>query len=105
MLDGKQIQFEWDENKAATNVRKHGVTFEAASTVFRDPRLVTLADVRHSETEERWFSIGWANNGTILAVAYLWSDSGPGVTTVRLISARQATQNQIRSYVNNREYE
>ena len=65
-LSEKQIQFEWDEIKAAANERKHGVTFEVASTVFRDPRLLTASDVAHSETEERWFSTGWASNGAIL---------------------------------------
>jgi hypothetical protein len=68
-LTERQFQFEWDEIKAAANARKHGVTFDLASTVFRDPQLLTTADLEHSETEERWFSIGWASNGTILATA------------------------------------
>ena len=70
-MNERQIQFEWDEIKAATNVRKHGVTLEVASTVFRDPQLLTIADLGHSETEERWYSIGWASNGAILSVVYL----------------------------------
>jgi len=40
--------------------------------VFRDRQLLTVADLEHSETEERWCSIGWASNGTILAISYLW---------------------------------
>ena len=52
------FQFEWDETKADANTRKHGVTFEVASTVFHDPRLLTVADLEHSDTEERWFSVG-----------------------------------------------
>ena len=51
------FQFEWDEAKADANARKHGVTFEVASTVFHDPRLLTVADLEHSDTEERWFSV------------------------------------------------
>jgi uncharacterized DUF497 family protein len=47
----RQFQFEWDEAKAAANLRKHGVAFELARTVFGDPRILTIA-------EERWFSIG-----------------------------------------------
>jgi len=43
-LNKNQFQFEWDEIKAAANARKHGVTFEVASTVFRDPQLLTVAD-------------------------------------------------------------
>jgi uncharacterized DUF497 family protein len=104
-LNEKQIQFEWDEIKAADNARKHGVTFEVASTVFRDPQLLTTADLAHSETEERWFSIGWASNGTILSIAYLWLESDPETTKVRLISARAATQTEIRHYAINRAYE
>ncbi len=44
-MNDRQFQFEWDEIKAAANVRKHGVSFELASTVFNDPRLLTLATV------------------------------------------------------------
>jgi uncharacterized DUF497 family protein len=93
-----QFQFEWDEIKAAANERKHGVTFELASTVFRDPRLLTTPDLEHSETEERWFSIGWSANGAILSVVYLWTESDPETTEIRLISARDATQTEIRRY-------
>jgi uncharacterized protein len=80
------------------NERKHGVTFDLASTVFRDPRLLTIPDLEHSETEERWFSIGWASNGAILSIVYLWSESDPETAEIRLISARAATQTEIRRY-------
>jgi len=85
-----QFQFEWDELKAAANVRKHGVSFELASTVFNDPLLLTVADLEHKAAEERWFSIGQARNGAILSVAYLWTETGLA-TKVRKISARKAT--------------
>ena len=98
-MDGRQFQFEWDEIKAATNLRKHGgVSFELASTVFNDPRLLTVADPEHCETEERWLSIGLASNGAMLSIVYLWSESDPAATKVRLISARAATQTEIRHY-------
>jgi len=97
-----QFQFEWDESKAAANARKHGVTFELASTVFRDPRLLTTPDLEPSQTEERWFSTGWAGNGVILSVVYQWLETSPSMTTIRLISAREATQTEIRSYVINK---
>jgi hypothetical protein len=58
LVNESPFQFEWDEAKADANVRKHGVTFELASTIFFDPNLLTVADVEHSETEERWFSVG-----------------------------------------------
>jgi uncharacterized DUF497 family protein len=97
-LNDRQFQFEWDEIKAAANVRKHGVSFELASTVFNDPRLVTIADLEHSEAEERWFSVGCASGGALLSIVYLWSESDHGTTKIRLIMARQATRNEIRHY-------
>ncbi len=97
-MNDRQFQFEWDEIKAAANVRKHGVSFELASTVFNDPRLLTIADLEHSEAEERWFSVGCASNGALLSIVYLWSESDPGTTKIRLIMARQATRNEIRHY-------
>jgi uncharacterized DUF497 family protein len=97
-VSGRQFQFEWDEDKAAANLRKHGVSFELASSVFNDPRLLTVADLEHSETEERWFSIGCASNGAMLTVVYLWSEADPETTKIRLISARASTRTEIRQY-------
>jgi uncharacterized DUF497 family protein len=97
-LNDRQVQFEWDEIKATANLRKHGVSFELASTAFNDPRLLTVADLEHSETEERWLSIGLASNGAILSISYLWSEFDPAATKIRLISAREATLTEIRHY-------
>jgi uncharacterized DUF497 family protein len=97
-VGGRQFQFEWDEVKANANVRKHGVAFELARTIFNDPRLLTVADLEHSETEERWFSIGCARSGVMLSVVYLWSDVDPAAAKIRLISARKATPAEIRYY-------
>ena len=96
-----QIEFEWDEAKAASNAQKHDISFELASTVFNDPRLLTFADLARSVAEERWFSVGLAASGAILAVVYLWSETGPGFTTIRIISARKATHNEIHQYEGN----
>lgn len=92
------VRFDWDKAKAQSNVRKHGVSFEVASTVFDDPRLVTAADLQHSEIEDRWLSIGLGAGGLILAVVYLWF-AGPTTTMIRLISARKATRKEIRHYL------
>jgi len=100
-LNDRQFQFEWDEVKAGANVRKHGVSFELASTVFSDPRLLTVADLEHSEIEERWFSTGCASNGAMLSIVYLWSESDPATTKIRLISAREATPTEIHHYEEN----
>ena len=90
-MDGRLFQFEWDAPKADANLRKHAVTFELASTIFFDPNLPTIADVEHSENQERWFSIGLASNGALLSVVYRWLDNYPAATKVRLISARKST--------------
>ena len=97
-MNERPFQFEWDDVKAGVNARKHDITFELASTVFHDPRLLTVADLEHSRTEERWFSVGCAANGAVLSVVYLWSDADPLATKIRMISARKATQAERRQY-------
>lgn len=94
----RDYQFEWDETKAANNVRKHGVSFDLARTVFHDPRILTVADLEHSEAEDRWFSVGCAGNGALISVVYLWSEASSAVTLIRLISERKATPAEIRYY-------
>ena len=101
MEPGFEYKFEWDPPKAAANLKKHGVSFELASSIFADPSLVSVADLEHSETEERWFSVGCAVNGAILSVVYVWNEIEPAVTKIRLISARQATSNETRFYEEN----
>jgi hypothetical protein len=54
--------------------------------------------LEHSDTEERWFSVGCASNGVVLSVIYLWSDADPAATNIRLISARNAMQAESRQY-------
>jgi uncharacterized DUF497 family protein len=69
-----------------------------ASSVFYDPRLLIVADIEHSEDEERWFSLGIARDGAVLSVAYMWAEADPAVIEIRLISARKATQAERRQY-------
>lgn len=64
------LQFEWDEAKASANVRKHGVTFEEAMTVFGDPNAITALDVEHSEAEERFIDVGLSAGGRVLVVIH-----------------------------------
>ncbi|MDE3164972.1 MAG: BrnT family toxin [Acidobacteriota bacterium] len=97
-MNERPFQFEWDEVKADANLRKHGITFQMASTVFFDPNLLTAADQEHSETEDRWFSLGIAANGILLSVVYLWSDGDPIAIKIRLISARRATLSECGQY-------
>lgn len=98
MPEQLQFEFSWDERKATGNLRKHGITFELAATVFHDPNLLTVADVDHSEGEERWFSVGVAASGQLTAVVYLWSESARPLIRIRIISARRATAQEIRYY-------
>ncbi|MCX6587941.1 MAG: BrnT family toxin [Acidobacteria bacterium] len=100
-MDGQQFQFEWDEAKAAANLRKHGVSFELASSIFSDPRILTVADTDHSESEERWFSIGLARNGIPMSVAYLWTETESCLVKIRLISARRSTATETGYYREN----
>jgi len=53
-----QYQFEWDPVKAQRNVKRHGVTFERAATVFLDPEALSELDEEHSQDEERWITLG-----------------------------------------------
>ena len=74
------------------------MSFELACTIFNDPRILTVADLEHGQTEERWFSIGFAATGALLSAVYLWSESDPAMTKIRLISARKATQAEAWEY-------
>ena len=87
------MQFEWDQNKAASNLVKHDVSFEEAVTVFGDPLSDTLPDPDHSFEQQRFIIIGATESGKILVVAH--TDDGE---TVRLISAREATQTERKFY-------
>lgn len=100
-MSDRRFQFEWDVIKASTNVRKHGVSFEMAATVFNDPRMRTIPDIEHSNVEERWFSVGLARNRTLLSIAYVWLELAPVTTKIRLISARKAAQAEARYYEEN----
>lgn len=90
--------FEWDAAKALSNVAKLGVTFDQAATVFRDALAITVYDEVHSQTEERWFTLGHDADGALLAVAHTYRTTGPNSARVRIISARAATQRERRFY-------
>ena len=87
------MQFEWDAAKAVSNVRKHGVTFDEARTVFADSLSATGRDLEHSHAESRFVTFGLSSKGRVLAVSH--TDHG-GV--VRIISARPTTRKEKRIY-------
>ncbi len=85
--------FEWDPRKAESNARKHGVTFDEASTAFGDPLGLLMPDPDHSLNEERYLVLGMSNQQRLLVVAFA---QRPPRT--RLISARRATPREWRRY-------
>ena len=85
--------FEWDENKAEINKRKHGVSFDEAQTVFVDNLSLMKADTEHSDIEERLLIIGISNKNRVIVVSYT-----ERCDKIRLISARKATRNEQRQY-------
>lgn len=91
------MEFEWDPEKAEENLRRHGVPFTEAMTVFGDPLEVTIPDPDHSEGEFRFLSLGRSEADRLLVVSYTERDS-----RVRLISAREATPKERRDYESGR---
>ena len=87
------LAFEWDESKARVNKRKHGVTFEEASTVFADPLSLTIHDPVHSEDEDRYIALGESQRRRLLVVVFTDRDD-----RIRIISARAATRRERNNY-------
>ena len=83
--------FEWDEEKAKSNLQKHKVSFEEAETVFDDQFLITFHDEFHSIEEERFISIGYSNINRILLVVHTEHSETDEEIIVRIISCRKAT--------------
>jgi uncharacterized protein len=88
-------EFEWDEEKAKSNFKKHGVSFDEAATIFNDPRIATISDPDHSEAEERYVSIGKSIIMRLLSVIHTYREE-----RIRLISARKATKAEKKTYEN-----
>ncbi len=91
------IVFDWDATKAASNVTKHGVIFDEASTVFLDPLSLSIVDA-NSVGEERWITMGEAASGHLVLVVHTWMEKDDGGVSVRIISARRPTRNEAREY-------
>jgi uncharacterized DUF497 family protein len=86
--------FEWDLDKARDNVRKHGVTFEEAATVFGDDDASIEDDLEHSEAEDRFIIVGMSARERILLTVYTIRRAD----TVRIISSRHAMQHERKAY-------
>ena len=93
-----RYDFEWDVKKAKSNFGKHRITFEKATTIFRDPNLLSIPDDEHSETEERWLTIGLDETGILLVISHTFEKVTKFAYTIRIISARKATKTEIKQY-------
>ena len=81
--------FEWDEDKAKINEKKHGIAFEGSLSVFRDPKRIEFRDERHSEYEDRYITVGNASKGTLFLVVVSSTERNG---RIRLISMRRASK-------------
>jgi uncharacterized DUF497 family protein len=86
-------EFEWDTEKAESNLQKHGVSFEESATVFFDPLSLTIPDPLHSAEENRFVTIGLSNQQRHLVVVHSERDD-----RIRIISARLATSGERKKY-------
>jgi uncharacterized DUF497 family protein len=85
--------FEWDDRKASSNSKKHGVSFNEACTVFGDPLAITIHDPLHSDEEDRFVTIGSSDRGQLLVVVFADRNE-----KTRLISARTPTPSERKQY-------
>ncbi len=90
------MNFEWDQRKAESNLRKHGVSFHEGASVLADPLSITFHDPDHSVSEHRFVTVGLSHAGRVLMVAH--TDSGDNI---RIISARRTTKREQRHYEEN----
>jgi uncharacterized DUF497 family protein len=88
------VIYEWNANKAARNLRKHGVSFDEAATVFQDPFALTFDDPDHSIEERRFLTIGTSARQRVLFLAH----ADRGEDRIRIISARRATGHESHAY-------
>ena len=92
-----QYNFEWDLEKAKTNIRKHKISFEQASTIFRDPRAISIYDHEHSNSEDRWITLGLVSNGILVVVHHTFEQLDNNAI-VRIISSRKASKPEAEQY-------
>ncbi|MCB8984086.1 MAG: BrnT family toxin [Ardenticatenaceae bacterium] len=87
------VRFDWDRQKARSNLAKHGVSFDEAKTVFEDPFAITIPDPDHSDKEMRFIDLGYSRNSRLLIVVYTERND-----TIRIISSREADKNERKQY-------
>jgi len=90
--------FEWDPGKAHYNRGKHDVSFDEALTVFSDSKALSIFDPDHSETEDRWITMGISTKGRLLIVIHTFREETEDSITIRIISSRKATKHEAATY-------
>ena len=98
MSEDVDYAFDWDDVKADLNLRKHGVDFLEAMTVFGDPLMRTRFDDAHSDNDERWVSLALSVNQRLLVVVHNFTATGADSALVRIISAPPASRNERKQY-------
>lgn len=89
------LHFEWDEQKAKANIKKHGISFDEAKTVFSDEHARLISDPDHSEDEERFVLLGYSSGLKLLVVCHCYRVDD---SVIRIISARKATRHESAIY-------
>lgn len=87
------MEFEWDPRKATINLKKHGVSFPEASTIFGDELAITVPDRDHSDEEDRYITVGWSARRRLLIVSHTDRED-----KIRIISARELTRTERKEY-------
>ena len=95
-INMNNLKFEWDNKKAQSNIEKHSISFEEASTVFDDSNAILFDDPEHSLDEERFIMLGFSNRSRMLIVCHCCREENTDI--IRIISARKATKNEQKQY-------
>lgn len=90
--------FEWDPKKAKDSIKRHKISFERGAGVFLDPGAITIFDKEHSESEDRWATMGIDRIGTLLVVVHTFQQINKNRYKIRIISARKATRREAKQY-------
>jgi uncharacterized protein len=93
-----RYDFEWDIVKARNNIRKHTISFERAALIFRDPNVLSIPNEEHSQSEERWITMGLDENGVLLVLSHKFVSVEVESMRIRIISARKATKAETKQY-------
>lgn len=90
-----EIKFEWDQNKARSNQKKHGISFGEAQSVFYDDFAIEFCDPEHSTEEDRFLMVGLSYKARVLVTSHCVREPG---NVIRIISARKATKKEANYY-------